>query len=63
MIFKDILEPLIVASFPEVSKKKRLDAQNTSEILVDEEFPESSIVARHKFSKFLSCFEYGALVF
>ena len=51
MIFKDILEPLIVPSFPELFKKQRLDAENTSEILVDEEFPESSIVARHKFSK------------
>ena len=51
MIFKDILEPLIVASIPEVFKKQRVDAQDTSEILVDEEFPESSIVARHRFSK------------
>ena len=49
--FKNILEPLIVASFPEVFKKQQLDAQDTSEILGDEEFPESSIVARHRFSK------------
>ena len=51
MIFKDILEPLIVSSFLEVFKKQRLDVENTSEILVDEEFPESSIVARYRFSK------------
>ena len=51
MIFKYILEPLIVASVPEGFKKQHLDAQDTSEILVDEEFPESSIVARHRFSK------------
>ena len=51
MIFKDILEPLIVPSFLEVFKKQRLDAKNTSEILVDEEFPESSIVACHRFNK------------
>ena len=63
MIFKDILEPLIVASVPKVFKKQRLDAQDTSEILVDEEFLELSIVVRLRFSKFLSCFEYGALVF
>ena len=61
MIFKDILEPLIVPSFPEVFKKQRLDAENTSEILVDEKFPESS--ATDSVSKFLSCFDYGALVF
>ena len=54
MIFKDILEPLIVASVPEVFKKQRLDAQDTSEILVDEEFLESSIVAHHKFSNLVS---------
>ena len=51
MIFKDILEPLIVASILKVFKKQRFDAQDTSEILVDEEFPELSIVVRHKFSK------------
>ena len=49
--FQDILEPLIVASFSEIFKKQRLDTQDTSEILVDEEFPESSIVVRHRFSK------------
>ena len=51
MIFKAILEPLIVDSVPEVFKKQRLDAHEASEILVDEEFAESSIVARHKFYK------------
>ena len=51
MIFKDILEPLIVASFFEVFKKQRLDTEDTSEILVDEELPESSIVACHRFGK------------
>ena len=50
MIQKDILEPLIVASIPEVFKKQHLDAQDISEILVDEKFAESSTVACHRFS-------------
>jgi len=51
MIFKAILEPLIETSHPEVSKKQRLDTEESSEILMDEELAESSIVARNRFCK------------
>ena len=51
MIFKAILEPLIVDSVSEVFKKQRLDAQEASENLVDEELADSVIVARNRFCK------------
>ena len=51
MIFKAILEPLIVASVPEVIKKQRLDAQRASESLVDEEIADTVIVARNRFCR------------
>ena len=51
MIFKAILEPLIVDSVSEVFKKQRLDAQGASENLVDEENAESVIVPRNRFCK------------
>ena len=51
MIFKAILEPLIETSHPEVSKKQRLDTEESSEILMDEELAESSIVTRDRFCK------------
>ena len=50
MIFKAILEPLILASIPEVNKK-RLDAQGASESLVDEEIADTVVVARNRFCK------------
>ena len=51
MIFKAILEPLIVASIPEIVKKQRLDAQGASESLVDEEIADKVIEARNRFYK------------
>ena len=60
MIFKAILEPLIVASVPKVIKKQHLDAQEASESLVDEEITDTVIAAHNRFCKFLSNFEYGA---
>jgi hypothetical protein len=51
MIFKAILEPLIVDSVTEVFKKQRLDAQVASQNLVDEEFADTVIVARNRFCK------------
>ena len=51
MIFEAILEPLTVDSIHEVFKKQRLDAQEASPILVDEELAESSILARNRFCK------------
>ena len=51
MIFKAILEPLIVASVPEVSKKQRLDTPRGSENLVDEEIADMVIEARNRFCK------------
>ena len=59
MIFKAILEPLIVASILEVNKK-RLDAQGASKSLVDGEIADTVIAPRNRFCKFLSNFEYGA---
>ena len=50
MIFKAILEPLIVALVPEVIKK-RLDAQGTYESLVDEEIVDTVTEARNRFCK------------
>ena len=60
MIFKAILEPLIVASVPEVNKKQCFDAQGASESLVDEEIVDTVIAAHNRFCKFLLNFEYGA---
>ena len=51
MIFKAILEPLIVAYVPEVIKKQRLDAQGASKSLVDEEIADKVIEARNRFCK------------
>jgi hypothetical protein len=51
IIFKAILEPLIETIIPEVSKKQRLEVHEASEILVDEELAESSIIARNRFCK------------
>jgi hypothetical protein len=51
MIFKAILEPLIVDSVTEVFKKQRLNAQEASQNLVDEEFADTVIVARNRFCK------------
>ena len=51
MIFKVILEPLIVASIPEVIKKQRLDAQRAFESLVDEEIADTVIGAHDRFCK------------
>ena len=51
MIFKAILEPLTVASVPEVIKKQRLDAQGASKSLVDEEIAHMVIEARNRFCK------------
>ena len=48
MIFKAILEPLIVTSVLEVIKK-RLDAQEAFESLVDEEIADTIIEARNRF--------------
>ena len=60
IIFKAILEPLIVASVPEVKKKQCLDAQGAFESLVDEEIGDTIIAPRNRFCKFLSNFEYRA---
>jgi hypothetical protein len=51
MIFKAILEPLIVDSVTEVFKKHHLDTQGASENLVDEELADTVIVARNRFCK------------
>ena len=52
MIFKAILEPLIVASIPKVlMPKKRLDAQRAFESLVDEEIADTVIEACNRFYK------------
>ena len=51
MIFKAILEPLIVASVPEVNKKQRLDAQGAFESLVDEEIVDTVIAPSNRFYK------------
>ena len=51
MIFKAIVEPLIVASIPEVIKKQRFDAQGASESLVDEEIADTVIEAHNRFCK------------
>ena len=51
MIFKAILEPLIVASILEVIKKQCLDAQGASESLVDEEIADTVIEACNRFCK------------
>ena len=50
MIFKAILEPLIVASVLEVNKK-RLDAEGAPESLVDEEIADTVIAPRNRFCK------------
>jgi hypothetical protein len=51
MIFKAILEPLIVDSVIDVFKKQRLNAQGASENLVDEELADTVIVVRNQFCK------------
>ena len=51
MIFKAILEPLIVASVPKVNKKQRFDAQGASESLVDEEIADTVMAPRNRFYK------------
>jgi predicted amino acid-binding ACT domain protein len=51
MIFKAILEPLIVDSITEVFKKQRLNAQEASQNLMDEEFADTVIVACNRFCK------------
>ena len=51
MIFKAILEPLIVDSVTEVFKKQCLDAQEASQNLVDEDFADTVIVAYNRFYK------------
>ena len=51
MIFKAILEPLIVDSVFEVFKKQCLDAQRASENLLDEEIADTVIIARNRFYK------------
>ena len=52
MIFKAILEPFIVASRPEVIKK-RLDAQGASKSLVNEEIADTVIEACNRFCKYI----------
>ena len=49
MIFKAILEPLIVDSVTEVFKKQHLDAQGAFENLVDEEIADMVIIACNRF--------------
>ena len=49
MIFKAIMEPLIVTSVTEVIKKQCLDAQWAFESLVDEEIVDTIIAARNRF--------------
>ena len=49
MIFKAILEPLIVTSDSEVIKKQRLDAQEASKSLEDEEIADTDIAPRNRF--------------
>ena len=51
MIFKAILEPLIVAFVPEVNKKQRLDAQGAFERLVNEEITDTVIAPHNRFCK------------
>jgi hypothetical protein len=46
MIFKAILEPLIVDSITKVFKKQRLDAQGASENLEDEKYANKVIVCK-----------------
>ena len=50
MIFKAILEPLIVTFVSEVIKK-RLDAQEASKNLEDEEIADTVIAPRNRFCK------------
>ena len=51
MIFKAILEPLIVSFVYEVIKKQRLDVQEASKSLVDEEIADTVIAPRNRFYK------------
>ena len=51
MIFKAILEPLIVAFVPEVIRKQRFDAQKAFRSLVDEEIADTVIEACNRFCK------------
>ena len=51
MIFKAILDPLIVTSVSEMIKKQRLDAQEASESLEDEEIADTVIAPRNRFCK------------
>ena len=51
MIFKAILDPLIVTSVSKVIKKQRLDAQEASESLEDEEIADTVIAPRNRFCK------------
>ena len=51
MIFKAILDPLIVTSVFEVIKKQRLDAQEASESLEDEEIVDTVIAPCNRFCK------------
>ena len=51
MIFKAILEPLIVTSVSKVIKKQCLDAQEASENLEDEEIADTVIAPRNRFCK------------
>ena len=51
MIFKAILEPLIVTFVSEVIKKQGLDAQEAFESLEDEEIADTVIVPRNRFCK------------
>ena len=51
MIFKAILDPLIVTSVSEVIKKQRLDVQEASESLEAEEIADTVIAPRNRFCK------------
>ena len=51
MIFKAILEPLIVTSVSKVIKKQRLDAHEASKSLEDEEIADTVIAPRNRFCK------------
>ena len=51
MIFKAILDPLIVTSVSEVIKKQHLDAQEASESLENEEIGDTVIAPCNRFCK------------